>query len=152
MKFWNHCLVALVAIAGATAQENSTAPRNQTLYQPLYQKHSNSTPRFQNVTGVNINPLIVALAGHSASHESQSDGHNSDHLSKRQSSGNSLPTGTCAPGTPCVNGACCGKTGICGYSPDECGAGNCLSNCDAKVCSLGQIWHLVPVEFCLPSP
>jgi hypothetical protein len=35
-----------------------------------------------------------------------------------------------------VNGACCGKSGQCGYSPNECGTGNCLSNCDAKVCFL----------------
>jgi hypothetical protein len=41
-----------------------------------------------------------------------------------------------------VNGACCGKTGICGYSPDECGSGNCLSNCDAKVCHVAP-WLLL---------
>ncbi|SPQ21515.1 573ac707-bdbf-4043-aed7-ea8e4da8fe9b [Thermothielavioides terrestris] len=49
-----------------------------------------------------------------------------------------LPTGTCNDQTPCVNGACCSKnTGLCGYSPAECGAGNCSSNCDAKA-SCGQ--------------
>ncbi|KAH7317111.1 family 18 glycosyl hydrolase [Stachybotrys elegans] len=44
-----------------------------------------------------------------------------------------LPVGTCNEHTPCVNGACCSKiTKLCGYSPTECGAGNCTSNCDAK--------------------
>jgi hypothetical protein len=38
---------------------------------------------------------------------------------------------TCGPGKPCVNGACCGKDGWCGYSPTYCGDG-CQSNCDAK--------------------
>ncbi|THW73572.1 glycoside hydrolase [Aureobasidium pullulans] len=43
-----------------------------------------------------------------------------------------LPTGTCNADTPCVNGACCGTNGLCGYSPTECGSGNCTSNCNAK--------------------
>ncbi|KAH0437120.1 glycosyl hydrolase family 18 [Colletotrichum camelliae] len=44
-----------------------------------------------------------------------------------------LPVGTCNAETPCVNGACCsGISGLCGYSPSECGVGNCTSNCDAK--------------------
>ncbi|KAI0437594.1 hypothetical protein F4803DRAFT_537994 [Xylaria telfairii] len=43
-----------------------------------------------------------------------------------------LPTGTCNADTPCVNAACCGTNGLCGYSPTECGMGNCTSNCDAK--------------------
>jgi chitinase len=44
-----------------------------------------------------------------------------------------LPIGTCNDQTPCPNGACCSKiSGLCGYSPSECGAGNCSSNCDAK--------------------
>ncbi|KAK9772778.1 putative chitinase [Seiridium cardinale] len=43
-----------------------------------------------------------------------------------------LPTGTCNAETPCVNAACCGTNGLCGYSPTECGSGNCTSNCDAK--------------------
>lgn len=44
-----------------------------------------------------------------------------------------LPTGTCDASTPCVNAACCGtNNGLCGYSPTECGSGNCTSNCDAK--------------------
>ncbi|KAK8137867.1 hypothetical protein PG984_001247 [Apiospora sp. TS-2023a] len=45
-----------------------------------------------------------------------------------------LPTGTCNSDTPCENAACCGgnNNNLCGYSPGECGAGNCTSNCDAK--------------------
>ncbi|KAL4879023.1 hypothetical protein BJY04DRAFT_229519 [Aspergillus karnatakaensis] len=43
-----------------------------------------------------------------------------------------LPIGTCAPGIPCSNGACCSSTGICGFSPDECGADTCISDCEAK--------------------
>ncbi|KAF2222118.1 hypothetical protein BDZ85DRAFT_239225 [Elsinoe ampelina] len=44
-----------------------------------------------------------------------------------------LPIGTCNARTPCPNGACCsGVSGLCGYSPSECGAGNCTSNCNAK--------------------
>lgn len=37
----------------------------------------------------------------------------------------------CSPGVPCKNGACCGVSGWCGYSPTYCGDG-CTSNCDAK--------------------
>ncbi|KAF3021588.1 hypothetical protein E8E14_013534 [Neopestalotiopsis sp. 37M] len=45
-----------------------------------------------------------------------------------------LPIGTCNAQTPCENAACCGgkNNNLCGYSPGECGAGNCTSNCDAK--------------------
>lgn len=43
-----------------------------------------------------------------------------------------LPTGTCNAQTPCPIAACCGKNGLCGYSPSECGAGNCISKCDSK--------------------
>ncbi|KAF4772862.1 putative glycosyl hydrolase family 18 [Colletotrichum scovillei] len=46
--------------------------------------------------------------------------------------GRALPTGTCNADTPCENAACCGSNGLCGYSPTECGKGNCTSNCDAK--------------------
>lgn len=43
-----------------------------------------------------------------------------------------LPTGTCNAQTPCPIAACCGKNGLCGYSPAECGSGNCTSKCDSK--------------------
>ncbi|KAJ8128780.1 hypothetical protein O1611_g4852 [Lasiodiplodia mahajangana] len=38
---------------------------------------------------------------------------------------------TCGPDRPCSNGACCGESGWCGYSPTYCGDG-CQSHCDAK--------------------
>lgn len=37
---------------------------------------------------------------------------------------------TCGPGVPCVNSACCGESGWCGYGPTYCGDG-CQSNCTA---------------------
>jgi hypothetical protein len=77
---------------------NQTLTRNTThYYKPLYEAHYNSTPRFQNVTRKTANPLVIALqpaAGQAISARSV--------LMKRD-----LPTGTCAPGTPCINGACC---------------------------------------------
>jgi chitinase len=38
---------------------------------------------------------------------------------------------TCGPNKECINGACCGEDGWCGYGPNYCGDG-CQSNCDAK--------------------
>ncbi|KAI0123659.1 hypothetical protein BJ170DRAFT_659563 [Xylariales sp. AK1849] len=38
---------------------------------------------------------------------------------------------TCGPDKECSNGACCGESGWCGYSPTYCGDG-CVSNCDAE--------------------
>ncbi|GAW18020.1 hypothetical protein ANO14919_074890 [Xylariales sp. No.14919] len=37
---------------------------------------------------------------------------------------------SCGPGRPCTNGACCGKSGFCGYGDAYCGDG-CISNCNA---------------------
>lgn len=37
---------------------------------------------------------------------------------------------TCDKNRPCSNGACCGPSGNCGYSPEYCGEG-CISNCNA---------------------
>ncbi|OBT95257.1 hypothetical protein VE01_07622 [Pseudogymnoascus verrucosus] len=88
---------------------------NKTLYKPLFEAPSNSTPRFLNISQKDVNPLRGA-AGTLA-------------LPKRQES--TVEDGTCAPGTPCSNGACYSSSGFCGYSPDFCGA-NCISNCDAK--------------------
>jgi len=31
----------------------------------------------------------------------------------------------------CIDGSCCSTGHICGYGPDYCGAGNCLSQCNA---------------------
>jgi chitinase len=129
----------------------SNIPSNgSALYALLFEKHSNSTPRFINSTGQTANPLIKALQAKDPDHHKRStfdinhgyDGarhgsyrHYHAHLPKRANA--ALPDGTCAPGIPCVNGACCSKTGICGYSPAECGTGNCISNCDATA-SCGQ--------------
>ena len=46
--------------------------------------------------------------------------------------GNGLPTGTCNAQTKCPIAACCGANGLCGYSPSECGKGNCTSKCESK--------------------
>ncbi|KAI0437933.1 family 18 glycosyl hydrolase [Xylaria telfairii] len=55
-------------------------------------------------------------------------------LSSDLADSRALPIGTCNSGTPCENAACCGgkNNNLCGYSPGECGPGNCTSNCDAK--------------------
>lgn len=37
---------------------------------------------------------------------------------------------SCSADKPCKNGACCGKSGFCGYDPVYCGDG-CVSNCEA---------------------
>ncbi|KAG9078041.1 hypothetical protein FS749_010005 [Ceratobasidium sp. UAMH 11750] len=37
---------------------------------------------------------------------------------------------SCSKAKPCVNGACCGASGFCGYGPTYCGTG-CQSNCTA---------------------
>lgn len=97
---------------------------NRTLYKALYQKPSNSTPRFLNLTHHEVNPQRLAAAGEHSNSPRSLD------LLKRQSGPSG--TGTCAPGTPCSNGACCSKSGFCGYSPDFCGTTNCISNCGAK--------------------
>jgi chitinase len=44
----------------------------------------------------------------------------------------SAPQVQCGPGSPCADGSCCNNAGKCGFSPDHCGEGICLSNCDAK--------------------
>lgn len=38
--------------------------------------------------------------------------------------------GECGPGNPCSDGSCCNNNGGCGYGPENCGAGNCTSNCE----------------------
>lgn len=97
----------LTVVSSSAAQssqlQNATEPnrpKNATLYSPLFDKHSNSTPRYRNESQVNSNPLYIALAGKAT---------NIENLAKRQSGDNGLPVGMCAPGAPCVNGACCGQ-------------------------------------------
>ena len=120
------------SVEASTAGERENKPHvnsgskvaNKTLYKPLYHKPSNSTPRFLNLTHKEVNPQRVAAA---KKHDHRP---RSVDLFKRQSGPSG--TGTCAPGTPCSNGACCSKSGFCGYSPDFCGTASCISNCDAK--------------------
>ncbi|KAI0905820.1 glycosyl hydrolases family 18-domain-containing protein [Ustulina deusta] len=57
-------------------------------------------------------------------------------LSKRQAGG-TIEDYSCDENRPCTNGACCAKSGFCGYGPDSCGDGTspndkCWSNCNAK--------------------
>ncbi|KAL2812544.1 glycoside hydrolase superfamily [Aspergillus cavernicola] len=105
----------ILPVAGPTPHNTSA------VYKSLYTLHSNSTPVFQNVSGQEANPLVRAL-------QSPKNSTGAHALLKRDE----LPVGTCAPGTPCVNGACCSNKEICGFSPDECGTDTCISNCDAK--------------------
>lgn len=65
------------------------------IYHPLFAQHRNDTPRFINATKQNVNPLVPAalgIPGHSLRRDVTA-----------------LPEGACAPGSPCVNGACCSK-------------------------------------------
>ncbi|KAI1373409.1 hypothetical protein F4677DRAFT_448485 [Hypoxylon crocopeplum] len=39
--------------------------------------------------------------------------------------------GHCGPGNPCADGSCCNTSGGCGYGAENCGQGNCTSNCNA---------------------
>lgn len=87
---------------------------------PLYQPYSKNKPKFQN------EDLIRQLSEHPRQRLDHLDS-GSGSLHKRD-----LPVGTCAPGVPCTNGACCSKTGVCSYAPSSCGADVCISNCDAK--------------------
>ncbi|KAJ5424840.1 glycoside hydrolase [Penicillium cf. griseofulvum] len=110
--------LAVLPLADAVAQ----AQNGSTIYRPKYEVHSHSTPRYENITGVTSNPMIRALQSTNSSHG----------LHKRADNG--LPIGTCAPGTPCSNGACCSKTGVCGYSPDQCGTDGGALSCPLNVC------------------
>ena len=38
-------------------------------------------------------------------------------------------SGQCSPGNPCPDGSCCNNDGGCGYGSENCGSGNCSSNC-----------------------
>ncbi|KAJ5921194.1 CAZyme family GH18 [Penicillium verhagenii] len=96
-------------------------PKNSSsALRPLYEAYSKSKPKFENEA------LIRQLSQHLGERIDNLD-YDSGSLSKRD-----LPTGTCAPGVPCTNGACCSSTGVCSYAPSSCGADVCISNCDAK--------------------
>lgn len=56
---------------------------------------------------------------------------------QRRQAGGTVEDYSCDENRPCKNGACCAKTGFCGYGPDSCGDGtspndHCWSQCDAK--------------------
>lgn len=89
-------------LAAATAVYGSTAHNGSVVYKALYAAHSSSTPVFQNVSGQSANPLVRVLQ------ESTKDARS---LVKREE----LPIGTCEPGIPCVNGACCSKVRWVGF-------------------------------------
>ena len=38
-------------------------------------------------------------------------------------------SGQCSPGNLCPDGSCCNNDGGCGYGSENCGLGNCSSNC-----------------------
>ncbi|KAI8625119.1 hypothetical protein F5Y19DRAFT_277848 [Xylariaceae sp. FL1651] len=40
-------------------------------------------------------------------------------------------TNQCSANSPCPDGSCCNNQGGCGYGPENCGKGNCTSNCNA---------------------
>ncbi|KAK7962737.1 uncharacterized protein PG986_003562 [Apiospora aurea] len=105
-------------VSNATAPHQS--PRNGSeVYKARFASYDKDTPIFQNISGQSANPAVKALL----KQEHQRHG-----LVRRDE----LPIGACAPGTSCTNGACCSKTGICGYAPEQCGKDTCISNCDAK--------------------
>lgn len=104
---------------------SSVLPGNSfTTLRPLYQAYSGQTPKFKN------EPLIRFISEHPKARLDRMKPNSFALLDKRQSNG--LPEGVCAPGKPCVNGACCSNTGVCSYAPSSCGPDVCISNCDAK--------------------
>ncbi|CAG8939269.1 unnamed protein product [Penicillium salamii] len=52
---------------------------------------------------------------------------------------------TCSKSKPCINGACCGSSGHCGFGPTYCGEG-CMHNCNATA-PCGQ-YAKVPGQGC----
>lgn len=83
------------ALTSSTTSTSAVAVSNlngSAIYSPLFAQHSLDTPRFINVSQQTVNPLVRAALGLTK-------------LSRRDAS--ALPEGACAPGTPCVNGACC---------------------------------------------
>lgn len=51
-------------------------------------------------------------------------------------------SGTCSPKSKCVTG-CCSTNGYCGFGPDFCGHGKCVSSCDA-VAECGRTYYISP--------
>ncbi|KAH8665151.1 hypothetical protein BGZ60DRAFT_470789 [Tricladium varicosporioides] len=88
-----------------------------TIYIPLFEAHSNSTPIFENSALLEKISKPLPPGGV---------------VERRGLTVTVLDDGVCAPGQPCVNGACCSKTGVCSYAPSSCSSENCISNCQAK--------------------
>jgi chitinase len=88
-----YLVVFLQSVCAQWNTTNSTTPlplNGTERYAPLYEVHSNSTPKFINTTGETANPLIKVLrVKNDAGISERSLG-----LFKRD-----LPEGTCAPGT-----------------------------------------------------
>jgi hypothetical protein len=122
MKFNSIIVVALAATTASVQAAKSVdeiiaavLPKNNSAaLKSLFEPPSKLTPKFEKLSQINL--------------ESVSPTNKS--LTARQSA--TTGDGSCAPGRPCSNGACCSKNGYCGYSPDFCGSANCISNCDAK--------------------
>lgn len=91
--------------AGLFQRQDDSLVLNQTVYRSLYRRYSDDTPRFNEDT-LPINredSEIARLAG-------VDDETSSPVFTLEQEDG------VCAPGSPCVNGACCsGDIGLCGY-------------------------------------
>ncbi|KAJ6031855.1 class V chitinase [Penicillium herquei] len=87
----------------------------------LFQPYSPKTPVFKN------QKLLQELSINQNSSSIKRPSGDRGLLSTRYT----LPPGTCAPGTPCVNGACCSNTGVCSFAPSSCAADFCISNCNS---------------------
>ncbi len=110
----NSSATAPYKVQNTSFPASSPLPKNGSVpLRPLYAAYSDKTPVFSN------DSLIRALSP-------RTDG------GIRKRAIVDLPEGVCAPGTPCRNGACCSKTGVCSYAPSSCDTKNCISNCDAK--------------------
>jgi hypothetical protein len=83
--------------ASTTAHNVATSSRNASIYKPLFETYSPSKPVFLKMDELNHN---------ASKHLS-----NSHSLSKRVAV--TLPPGSCAPGQPCTNGACCSNVSDC---------------------------------------
>lgn len=91
----------------AASSQNDGPIANQTLYKPLFPKHSNSTPKF-NPDKLPVRPSAPSNARVAGAASSDTGTSPVYRLQQEE--------GTCGPGMPCVNGACCSAaTGLCGY-------------------------------------
>jgi hypothetical protein len=93
----------------AAASTQAPPPRNGSeIYRAKFPAHNPKTPKFTNATHTNVNPLWKAAYGMHGGPAGKHHPHGN--ITARQGQ-TALPVGACAPGTPCVNGACCSKVG-----------------------------------------